>query len=133
MAKPTPIDKVAHKNVKLKPFNFDILKEQHIVPLVAHELPTAAGQFPIVFVKDQESGQFRIVAMLGLKPGENLFMQEGKWDATYLPANFRAYPFSLAALDEEGKNIAVCIDADSELVNEEEGQAQSKRQSKESY
>lgn len=123
MAKPTPIDKVAHKDLKVKPNTLELLKDQHLAPVVAHEFPSVASQFPIIFVKDQETGQFRVVAMLGLEPGENLFFKDGKWDATYLPANYRAYPFSLAAMDQEGKNIAVCIDVESDLVSKDEGQA----------
>jgi hypothetical protein len=58
---------------------------------------------------------------MGLDEGENLFVDaEGKWQASYVPAIIRRYPFALARTGQEGQ-FTVCIDEGSALVNQSEG------------
>ena len=49
-----------------------------LAPLVAQELPRAVLHLPIAFVA--QDGQFTPVAVLGIQPGQNLFVApEGRW------------------------------------------------------
>jgi hypothetical protein len=58
---------------------------------------------------------------MGLDQGENLFVDAaGKWQAAYVPAIIRRYPFALASTGQEGQ-FTVCIDEGSALVNDSEG------------
>jgi|SaaInl4_135m_RNA_FD_contig_81_19126_length_857_multi_8_in_0_out_0_1 hypothetical protein len=118
-----PITKEAHKKKKVKPLsNFDFAKDVHLASIMVHEFSRAASTYPIVFLEDKEKDQFRPTVLLGLNAGENLFVQEdGKWKASYIPAIIRRYPFSLAKTPEENR-YTVCLDEDSDLVNEKEGQ-----------
>ena len=120
-----PITLEKHKNIKVSPINtFDFAKKVHIASIMAHEFSRIAPIYPIVFIEDQENDQFKPVAMLGLEPGENLFVNdENKWEASYIPAIIRRYPFALAKIDEKGDKYTVCIDEDSQFVNNEEGEA----------
>ena len=80
-----------------------------------------AKEYPIVFAK---AGDRTIpLALLGLRNDENLFVNaEGRWDARYLPAFVRRYPFVLADAGEGGNgNLAVCIDEGFPGFNSEEG------------
>lgn len=117
----TPIDKNKHKALKVKSSDLSHASSQHICPALAQEFPQLTSEFPIVFVKDNDN--FHSVVMMGLKPGENLFLQEGKWQANYVPAALRNYPFSLMKMAADNDNMAVCVDTASKLVNEKEGQA----------
>ena len=71
------INNTSHSKIKIKDNpSFLQSKDKHFSPLVVQEFAAASQQFPIVFIKDLETGQFNTVALLGLKPGENLFYNE---------------------------------------------------------
>lgn len=120
---PITLDK--HKSIKVKPIDsFEFAKNVHIASIMAHEFSRVAPIYPIVFIEDPQTDQFRPVAMLGLEPGENLFVNdENKWEASYIPAIIRRYPFALAKIDENSDRYTVCIDEDSEFVNKKSGEA----------
>ena len=59
--------------------------------------------------------EFRPVALLGLNAGQNLFVDAaGKWQASYVPAIIRRYPFALTPRGTDGQYI-VCLDEGSDL------------------
>lgn len=79
---------------------------------------------PIVFLEDKEKDEFRPVVLLGLEAGENLFLNEdGSWKASFVPAIIRRYPFALARLGEEADQFTVCLDEESDFVNQKDGDA----------
>lgn len=86
-----------------------------VAPLVAQELTRALIHFPIGFVNQDD--EFVPVAVLGLQPGQNLFVApDGRWTGGYVPAAYRSYPFRLAE-SADGQHVLV-IDADSGLVSD---------------
>lgn len=117
------INKNAHANYKVKAIdNFNFASKFHIASVMVHEFVRAASVYPIVFLEDQEQDEFRPVTLLSLDAGENLFVgKDGKWQASYVPAIIRRYPFALAKMPEQD-NYTVCIDEDSEYVGTEDGQ-----------
>ncbi len=118
-----PITIKDHKNTKIKSIdNFNFVKNIHLASVMVHEFSKAASIYPIVFLEDKENDQFKPVVMLGLVEGENLFIQNGKWSASYIPAIIRRYPFALSKTGEDNKYV-ICLDQDSEFVNETDGQA----------
>ena len=95
--------------------------------LNAVEFIDAGREYPIVFVRAGESQNNEppkeVVPMvvLGLKRGENLFLNpDGSWQASYVPAFLRAYPFALVRTDET--NYIVAFDANWSGFSESEGQ-----------
>lgn len=118
-----PITLERHRNLRVKGIeNFEFVKNINMASIMVHEFSRAASIYPIVFVEDKQKDQFKPVVLLGLEEGENLFVQGDKWQASYIPAIIRRYPFALAKTGEEGR-FMVCIDEQSDLVNEKEGQA----------
>ncbi|MAC84321.1 MAG: peptidase [Arcobacter sp.] len=118
-----PLVENQHKEIKVKPIdNFDFVKGTHLASVMAHEFSRASSTYPIVFLEDKQNDKFRPVVMLGLDEGENLFIQDNKWNATYIPAIIRRYPFSLSRTQEDGRFV-ICIDEESEFINKEEGEA----------
>jgi hypothetical protein len=41
--------------------------------------------FPILFRRNNETGRFSALALLGFENGENLFLEGDRWDAEYKP------------------------------------------------
>jgi hypothetical protein len=118
-----PITKEAHQSKKIKPIvSYAFAKDIHMVSVMMHEFTRVAPIYPIVFLEDQEADEFRPMALLGLEPKQNLFVNaEGVWEASYIPAIIRRYPFALARTDKEDQ-FTVCIDEDSEYVSDTDGQ-----------
>ena len=76
------------------------------VPLMAVEFPQAAGDYGIVF--GGARGNLIPAAVLGVRTDENLFLApDGAWDARYLPAFVRRYPFVLSGV---GDRLVLCVD-----------------------
>ncbi len=119
-----PLHNEVHGKLKIKNgINVEFLKEQHLIPLVAHEFARTATEYPIVFVKNNDSGEFQAVAMLGLEPGENLFVKDDVWQGGYLPHAATRYPLALVPNPQQQEQLLVAILEDSHLVSEEEGNA----------
>jgi len=117
-----PVNKERHLNKRIKEIvSFDFAAKHHICYVTMHEFARVASTFPIVFLEDKDKDEFRPVALMGLNPGENLFVNaDGKWGASYVPAIIRRYPFALAPNRDEGQYV-VCIDEGSDLLNETSG------------
>lgn len=92
------------------------------VPLTAVEFPLAAAEYAIVFAQSGE--EVVPVVILGARAGENLYVKDDdSWNAKYIPAFVRRYPFVFAAKDE-GKTFTLCIDEAFQGLNyQERGQA----------
>lgn len=117
-----PLNSVTHAQLKLSPVQgLSFAKNTHLCSVVLHEFPAASASFPIVFIKKPDSEKFYPVVLLGLKPGENIFVNdEGAWNASaYVPAAFRRYPFGLAR-DDAGE-LMVCFDEGSTCFDTEKG------------
>jgi hypothetical protein len=99
----------------------------HIVPVVADELRNLALEYPVILIKNKDSGRFEMVAMLGFDQGENLYLAGDQWDAIYVPVNIRRQPFALAYTAEKDgkpdlKSLVISLDMDSPRVGLEEGE-----------
>lgn len=75
--------------------------------------------YPIVFQKD-EQGDFHPVALFGLQPGQNLFLEGPRWDAHYIPLSVEREPFLIG---RSPNGAEVHIDLDHPRVGTESGQA----------
>ncbi|MDP7592613.1 MAG: SapC family protein [Litorilituus sp.] len=123
MANIQAINSSSHGKIKIKENpSFQQSKDKHFSPLVVKEFASACQQFPIVFIKDLDTGQFNAVALLGLKPDENLFYDEKGWQGHYVPQALKLYPF-LVHQEKDNNQAILCFDESSPLVNETEGSA----------
>ena len=120
--KMVPLDSAKHKDLHIKvDKNYGHVSKQNMVSLLAFEFLQASTNFPIVFVKQQETGKFKSAALLGLNDEENVIFIDGKIHSSYIPVNVRRYPFSAGAKDAEESEMILCIDENSTLLNEREG------------
>jgi hypothetical protein len=113
---PQLLDSNLHRHKKLKAFDdFSVTRGMHAVYLTATEFPHAALDFPIIFVNTGErmpDGKPMIspVALLGISPNENLHLSGTRWDARYLPAFIRRFPFLTAGV-QGAASPGVFVDA----------------------
>ncbi len=107
-----PINKEQHGELYIEAIEgFDFAKQSSSLYIAAIEFAQAAREYAIVFGKDSSGALFPAV-LLGLNPNQNLYIdKKSKWDATYIPAYARRYPFILARADEAAEaQYTVCID-----------------------
>lgn len=95
---------------------------EHLIPVVLSEFNQLIVQYPIVFTKNADTGQFVCSAMLGFEEGENLFWEEDSWRGLYIPAQIERHPFYIGHNDdaEDDKHL-VCIDTQSDAVCHDNG------------
>jgi hypothetical protein len=87
------------------------------VPLMAVEFPQAATEYAIVFAGNDASLMPAVI--LGIRDTENLFVsKEAAWDAKYIPAFVRRYPFVFSA-NPDGQRLTLCIDEEFSGFNHE--------------
>lgn len=123
LAQPVPLTPEQHKDLRVKPqLATEILADRHLAPLMLQEFSTAAAFYPIFFLKTSETAEeYSAVAVFGLKEGQNLFLQDGKWTGEYMPANLRSYPFTL--MQAENDQLILCINEQADNVSRSEGNA----------
>ncbi len=112
-----------HRNLKFaaSEVNFTFARDTTAVLLAGVEFAEASHEYPIVFIRGQDK-QIRPVVLLGVRNGENLFVDEqGKWDARYIPAFVRRYPFVMAEGGAAGQ-LVVCIDESCPALNSAHGE-----------
>lgn len=104
-----PISKQRHAKMSIKNVgNFNFAAQTNSVPLTTVEFFAAPAEYPVVFA--ETDGVTMPVAILGVKQNTNDYLTaEGKWDASYVPAFVRRYPFVFAQSDD-GKTFTLCID-----------------------
>ena len=94
--------------------------KERMVPVVMSEFLKLAVQYPIAFTKYSDTGRFVCVALLGFEEHENLFWDGERWQGIYTPLNIVRQPFFVGQEDDK---TVICIDAESDCLTREEGQA----------
>lgn len=107
-----PLNKEQHKELYIEPVEgYAFAKHTNSLYIAAAEFLQAAREYPIVFGQDANQTIFPVV-LLGLEQNQNVFIdKDGRWNANYIPAYARRYPFILAAPNGAGDGeFTVCID-----------------------
>jgi hypothetical protein len=86
---------------------------ERMVPVVLGEFLKLVVDYPILFTKSAETGQFLAVALLGFEANENLFWQDQQWQSIYVPLNIHRLPFFVG---KENEQSIICIDTQSPCV-----------------
>lgn len=128
MANHQLLDNITHKDVKVitaqHPKFGDTQSYARVVPA---ELKAAQADYPLFFRKNNETGQFEIIAMFGMAEEENLFLDDSGWHAHYIPYAVQRRPFLIGfqssndPANPEDKPV-VHIDMDSPRISQTEGE-----------
>ena len=111
----TPVTPKQHADVSVKAgTDYGFAKNVNSVPLMAAEFDLASSEYAIVFAG--EGKDIMPVALLGVRDNENLYVDDaGAWNAKYIPAFVRRYPFVFSS--QSGDLLTLCIDEDFHGVN----------------
>jgi hypothetical protein len=106
-----PLSKEQHGTLSISSTEgFRFAASTNSVYIAAAEFARAAWEYPIIFGADSEGTVFPMVG-LGLRNNENLYVNaEGRWNASYVPAYVRRYPFILAKVEPTSEHYTVCLD-----------------------
>jgi len=111
-----------HLHAKLKlsaPPDLKFSAGSPAVPLLSTEFTEAAREYPIAFLRGAD-GSLAPVALTGVPGGDNVYIDAaGRWNARYVPAYVRRYPFMFAQVSPD--QLTVCIDAAYPGFNETDG------------
>lgn len=121
---PVVLNRDAHRNLRLKPATdgYTFAAGSNAIPLTSPEFVASCRDYAIVFVAGPEGTPGIPSVMAGLRDGENLFVNAaGVWDAEYIPAFVRRYPFLLHEQDSDGSSL-IMIDQSYPGCNTEEGE-----------
>lgn len=119
MTKLVALDQHAHRQVKV---DINKVEEtwsgQNMVPVVLSEFSKLIVQFPIVFSKNSETGQFVCVALTGFEKGQNLFWYNGGSTSIYTPLNISHLPFYVGQDEHSQDSPVMCIDVNSPALSD---------------
>jgi len=121
------LNNIEHKDLKI---NTERTEEMGDKLWFAQTFPTefrnVQAHYPILFQKDSNTGQFMPVTLFGFENGDNLFLKDGKWDATYIPFAIQRMPFYIGFQDVQNNGVmekqrVITLDLDSPKVNKDKG------------
>jgi hypothetical protein len=104
-----PLTQTDHRDLSVKrSSDFSFTRETNAMPLIGSEFLAASEEYPIVFTRTNEGIIPSVI--LGVRDRENAFVTaEGVWDARYIPAFVRRYPFVFGT-DEKAETFTLMID-----------------------
>lgn len=112
-----PLDRQRHAGFGLRrDATYAWARTLNAVPVGGAEFFAASRHYPLAFLRDARSGEFRAVAVLGLREHENNFVDAaGRWaTGHYVPAYVRRFPFCVAPVTEGAdtpRNL-ICVQED---------------------
>ncbi len=113
-SKPEPLNPQQHGDLGMvstdAPFAFAFAA--NAVPVQVTEFGPASLSYPVIFAGPERAP----LAIMSIRPNENLFVTEGRFDPeAYIPAFIRRYPFVVASNPGEDR-VIVCIDVDAHFI-----------------
>lgn len=120
------LNNIEHKNLKVVPVRGKEYGDDDMcVPTCPKEFRSLQAQYPIVFGKNEKTGNYTPLALLGLQEGENLFTENGEWKSRYIPLCAECKPFYIGQQSQRdltaSQNWVIHVDLDSPRVSTSEG------------
>jgi hypothetical protein len=123
------LDRDAHRHLRVnEEAAFSACRDTTMCAVTATEIPRLVLEYPVVFTKHGENGQYLCVALFGVDPTRNLFWRDGRWRSFVVPLNIGRQPFFVgvgaASESAEAKQTLVtCVDLDNPGLQTAEGEA----------
>ena len=123
------LNNIDHKDLKIKTErSADLGDNIWYAVTFPEEFRNLQRYYPIFFTKNPNNGEFEAVAMFGVEDGENLFLDEIGWNASYIPLNIMRQPFLIGFQEQDkgGESVrepVVTVDMDSPRVSQEQGES----------
>src|SRR5215207_138156 len=88
------LDRAIHQRLRVKEeVACSACKDITMCAVTPTEIPRLILEYPVVFTKHGETGQFICVALFGVDPKRNLFWREDRWRSFVVPLNIGRQPF----------------------------------------
>jgi len=98
------IDSNLHRDLRIRTGASAELGDASMACLtVPSEFRRIQNEFPILFRRDLERGNFSALALFGFENSENLFLENGRWDARYRPLALFIQPFLIGKVGDEAE------------------------------
>jgi hypothetical protein len=128
MTKHAILNNIAHKDLRvITRYGAEFGDSVGTVPTYPTEYGDVQREYPIFFRKDPSTGEYQSIALLGFEKNENLFLEEGRWNASYVPGIVARGPFLIGFQEQqiEGelrKEPVIHVDLDHPRISQTEGQ-----------
>lgn len=123
------LDRVAHRNLRVvEERAFSVCKELTSCAVSLNEIARLVVEYPIVFAKNGETGEFVCIVLFGVSPETNLYWENDRWNSHTVPMNVGRQPFFVtfsepAGGDSPTQQGITCIDLDNPGVQAITGEA----------
>lgn len=108
MANAVRLNHLEHKDLRVNSKNSVKLGDNVTSTLTyPSEFINIQREYPILFSKHPQTGDFQSVVLLGLEKDENLFLKRGKWQGNYIPAVIAKGPFLIGFEPQQIKGEVV--------------------------
>ncbi len=88
------LNNIAHRDLRVATgFGPELGDAVGMVPAYPSEFAELQREYPIFLRREAGSGEWQSVALLGFEQHENLYLQDGRWNASYLPGAAAKGPF----------------------------------------
>ena len=128
MSRHVMLNNVAHKDLRvITRYGREFGDDTGTVLTFPTEFAEIQKEYPIFFRRDRDTGEYHAVALLGFEKSENLFLDDHRWNASYLPAAIARGPFLIGfqerQIDGEIRSEPMIhLDLDHPRVSEIEGE-----------
>jgi hypothetical protein len=115
-----PLDSKRHEALRIsrpvRPLDYAV--EANVIPALVDEFDLAMAEIPIAYLPGADCPS--AVFVTGSAPGTNVYVNDdGLWNASYVPAYLRRYPFIIGDVSES--ESVLCIDESYEGFGEATG------------
>lgn len=105
------LDPTVHRDLRIRTERGVDLGDTMMCALVVpDEFRSVQAEYPILFRLDAARENFTALAMFGFENGENLYLEEDRWDARYRPLSIAIQPFLIGRADPTSTNRQVHVD-----------------------
>lgn len=128
MANHAVLDNISHKDIKIiSQRSADYGDNVSLTSAFISEFMFLQSWYPLFFRHNSDNNSYEPVALLGLKPGQNLFLQPQGWQAGYVPLSMQRQPFLIGFQQQVENGVpqqvpVVCIDLEHPRVSQTEGE-----------
>ena len=126
MSNPQILSPITHRDLKvIADYGSHVGDNIQFISTFPLEFRNIQSSYPIFFTKHSETGEFYPIALFGFEAGENLFLNDSGWDASYIPMMVKRQPFMIGyqgQADDEKKPI-ITVDLESPKISETLGES----------
>ncbi|MCA1779818.1 MAG: SapC family protein [Xanthomonadaceae bacterium] len=127
MTKHVLLDNVSHRDLRVSPtfrpgHGYDV----NLARIFPSEFLLLQNEYPLFFIKNHDTSHFEPIALFGFSEQENLYLDDGRWNADYIPHSIERQPLLIGFQDQTVDGVptpmpVVHVDLDHPSISESEG------------